>query len=221
MSVISTTHTIVKLERNTVAMQDQRLCRLIAKADRSGNYPSANLVESLAVSIPMIDDMHVAEAIDALMPHIKGYLQGVQDSIIREFRIEHGRNEVPEDVFSIANCVAWLDDNAKGDRVTKEYLAEWFNENYAAQCGDWIESIAAGMADEVKTAKIAVIRDMVAAWASPKASPAIPALKATLRFTSYLSSVNALCARMAQIAQKAQTMLTKKEQELAADALGF
>lgn len=221
MSIISNTHTFVKLERNTAPLHGQRLSRLIAKADRNGKYPSPNLSESLAVSVPMVEDMEVVDAIDTLLPHIKGWIQGVQDALIREFRIEHGRNEVPEDAFSVAACVAWLDENAKGDRVTKEYLAEWFAENYSTACAAWIESVAPGMDSEVVQSKVNVMRDMIAAWASPKASPAIPALKATLRFTHHLSQSGGMCARLAAIAQKAHTLLEKKENELKADALGF
>lgn len=221
MSIVSTTHSFVKLERNTAPLHGQRLSRLIAKADRNGKYPSDNLVESLAVSIPIVSDMEVVDAIDTLLPHVKGWIQGVQDALIREFRIEHGRNEVPEDAFSVAACVAWLDDNAKGDRVTKEYLAEWFAENYADKCAAWIHSIAPGMAEDTVSAKVAVMRDMISAWASPKASPAIPALKATLRFTHHLSQSGGMCARLAAIAQKAHTLLEKKQAELHADALGF
>lgn len=221
MSNISTTHSIVKLERNTAPLHGQRLSRLIAKADRNGNYPSPNLTESLAVSVPIVNDEAIVECIDTLMPHIKGWLQGVQDALIREFRIEHGRNEVPEDAFNVAACVAYLDDNAKGDRVTKEYLSEWFNENYSAQCAVWIESIAPGMNEDTIASKVNVMRDMISAWASPKASPAIPALKAVLRFTHALATANGMCARMSAIAQKAAALLEKKESELKADALGF
>lgn len=221
MSIVSSTHSFVKLERNTAPLHGQRLSRLIAKADRNGKYPSSNLTESLAVSVPHVTDEEIVEVIDSLLPHLKGWLQGVQDSIIREFRIEHGRNEIPEDVFSVAACVSWLDENAKGDRVTKEYLAEWFSENYSTACAAWIQSIAPGISDDLCETKVNVMRDMVSAWASPKASPAIPALKATLRFTHHLAQSSGMCSRMAQIAAKASTLLEKKESELKMDALGF
>lgn len=221
MSIISSTHSFVKLDRNTTPLHGQRLSRLIAKADRNGKYPSSNLTESLAVSVPHISDEEIVEVIDSLLPHLKGWLQGVQDSIIREFRVEHGRNEIPEEVFGVAACVSWLDENAKGDRVTKEYLAEWFSENYSVACAAWIQSIAPGISDDLCETKVNVMRDMVAAWASPKASPAIPALKATLRFTHHLAASGGMCSRMAQIASKAATLLEKKESELKMDALGF
>lgn len=221
MSVVSNTHSFVKLERNTAPLHGQRLSRLIAKADRNGKYPSSNLMESLAVSVPVVSDEEIVEVIDTLLPHLKGWIAGVQDSIIREFRIEHGRNEIPGEVFSVAACVAWLDENAKGDRVTKEYLAEWFSENYAESCAAWIQSIAPGISDDLCEAKVNVMRDMISAWASPKASPAIPALKATLRFTHHLASTSGMCARLGAIAQKAAALLEKKESELKMDALGF
>lgn len=222
MSIISSTHQFNKLEKNSVAMAGQRLVRLIAKANREGKYASEHLNESLCVSIPRISDEAIVKVIDKLIPHIVRMCEDAQDKIIREYRIESGRNEVQESVFDIDAVVGFLAADAAGDRVTKEYLAEWFSSSYASIATNWIKAISNGdISDELIETKCNVLRDMFAGWASPKYSPNIPSLKAIVRFATYTVDQDCADSRMESIAEKAAKMLEKKEAELSVDALGF
>lgn len=222
MSIISSTHQFNKLEKNSTAMAGQRLVRLIAKANRDGKYASEHLNESLCVSIPRISDEAIVNVIDRLIPHIVRMCEDAQDKIIREYRIESGRNEVQESVFDIDAVVGFLAADAAGDRVTKEYLAEWFSASYATVAVEWIKAISGGaMNDELIETKCTVLRDMFAGWASPKYSPNIPSLKAIIRFATYTVSQDCADSRMESIIDRANKMLAKKEQELSTDALGF
>lgn len=219
MSVISNVHTFVKLDKDAKPAMGQRLVRLIAKGTKN-----ANLTESLAVSVPRVTQDQVADAIDRLLPHIVGLVQDTQDKIIREFRIEHGREGVPSEVFSVDECIAYLDATAAGDRVSTEYLQEWFADEYRQVALAYISNamgIDYSPAGDVPVAieqKYNVLRDMFAGFSSPKYNPAIPKLKAMIRFSE---SVSELDSRMAAIIAKSRVMLAKKEAELADDALGF
>ena len=219
MSIVSNVHSFVKLTKDAKPMMGQRLVRLIAK----GENKHANLAESLAVSIPRVDQEQVIAVIDRLIPHVVGMVQDAQDKIVREWRIEHGRDEIPESVFSVDECVAWLDANAAGDRVSAEYLTEWFGEEYMSAAQHYISEalgvdIVNGEVPEVVQQKCNVLREMFTGFASPKYSPAIPKLRAMIKFTQ---SVSELDARMSALQTKCVDMLARKEKELSEDALGF
>ena len=64
MSNVSNVHQFSQLNKDSKALAGQRLVRLIAKADKNGNYPSPNLTESLCVSVPHVSQEAVAEVID-------------------------------------------------------------------------------------------------------------------------------------------------------------
>lgn len=218
MSVISTNHSFVKLDKDAKPAMGQRLVRLIAKGTKN-----ANLTESLAVSIPRVSQDDVAEVIDRLLPHVVGLVQDTQDKIIRDWRIEFGREAIPESEFSIAECIAYLDATAAGDRVSTEYLQEWFMEEYRDVAIAYIADrmgldITPDNVPEVAIQKCNILRDMFAGFSSPKYSPPIPKLKAMIAFTDACSDVD---SRMAAMKTKCVVMLAKKEAELADDALGF
>jgi hypothetical protein len=219
MSVISNVHSFVKLDKDSKPAMGQRLVRLIAK----GANKSPNLSESLAVSIPRITQDDVADVIDRLLPHVVGLIQDAQDKMIREIRIESGRDEIHQDQISMGECIAWLDATAAGDRVSSEYLTEWFAEEYQAAAIGYIADamkvdVINGEVPLVVMQKYNVLREMFAGWSSPKYSPNIPKLKAMIRFAE---SVSELDGRMSGLLVKAKAMLVKKESEMTEDALGF
>ena len=222
MSNISNTHQFIKLEKNTTALSGQRLVRLIAKGARGTGDKNPHLTESLAVSIPTIQMEDVVNVIDQLIPHVIAMLGDTQDKIIREWRLESGRDEVHDNQISIAACIEWLNENSTGERVTREYLGEWFTSEYASLCNEWISVVSGGQLSEiVRDQKTNLMRDMIAGWASPKYSPNIPSLKAQLRFMNHCADNEVADLRMNSIITKATAMLTKKENELSEDALGF
>lgn len=220
MSIVSaTTHDFVKLTKDAKPMMGQRLIRLIAK----GENKHPNLSESLAVSVPRVSQDQVADVIDRLLPHIVGMVQDAQDKIVREWRIEHGRDDLDGSVLSMESVIEYLDATAAGDRMSTEYLQAWFTDEYKSAAMDYIANamkldVVNGEYPEVVGQKFAILRDMFAGFSSPKYSPPIPKLKAMIAFAS---SVDELEGRMTAMLTKAKVMLAKKESELAEDALGF
>lgn len=222
MSNVSNIHQFKNLDKSSKPLSGQRLVRLIAKKDKDGSYASANLAGSLCVSIPVVGAEEVVECIDRLIPHMVQLVKDTQDKIIRDWRIEHGRDEIPEAVFSVDEVVSYLDAAATGDKVSVEYLQEWFMEDYATAAAGWIKSAMGvdGASDEIVAVKTNVLRDMFAGWSSNRYSPNIPQLRAMIRFATYVG-VDNMDGRMMGYIGRATKMLETKEAELASDALGF
>lgn len=216
-------HSFVTLDKNTSALTGQRLVRLIAKSARGTDKPSnPNLVHSLAVSIPYVTMDEVVNVIDKLIPHVIGMVQDTQDKIIREYRLESGNETINQSLIDVNAVIAWLDSSATGERVSKEYLQDWFTSEYEDITKQWINQIAGGeLNEDIVTQKTNLMRDMIAGWASPKYSPNIPSLRAQIRFMSACVENEVSDTRMNGILDKAKTMLDKKEKELSTDALGF
>lgn len=220
MSVISNVHSFVKLDKDAKPAMGQRLVRIIAK----GANKHHNLSESLAVSIPRVTQDNVADCIDRLLPHVVGMVQDAQDKMIRELRIESGRDEIHDDQISMSEVIAFLDATAAGDRVSSEYLEQWFADEYRDVAIRYIADAigadlnAAGEVPEAVTQKYNVLASMFAGWSSNKYSPNIPKLKAMIRFSESVSECD---SRMTAMIAKCRAMLVKKEAELAEDALGF
>lgn len=216
-------HSFVALDKNTSALTGQRLVRLIAKSARGTDKPSnPNLAHSLAVSIPYVTMDEVVNVIDKLIPHVIGMVQDTQDKIIREYRIESGNETINQSIIDVNAVIAYLDASATGERVSKEYLQDWFTSEYEDITKQWINQIAGGeLNEDIVTQKTNLMRDMIAGWASPKYSPNIPSLRAQIRFMSACVDNEVSDVRMNGILDKAKTMLDKKEKELSTDALGF
>jgi len=219
MSVISDRHQFSQLTKFSKPLDGQRLVRLIAK----GENKSPNLSESMCVSIPQVTQDQVADAIDRLLPHVVGLVQGAQDKIIREYRITSGHDGVGDNAIGMEEVIQWLDANAAGDRVSAEYLTEWFKEEYWDAATQYVASalgldVVNGEVPMVVIQKCNVLRDMFTGWASPKYSPAIPKLRAMIRFAGSVSEVD---GRMSGLVTKCNVMLEKKLAEMTDDALGF
>lgn len=223
MSNVSVRHGFQKLEKNSKPLSGQRLVRLIAKKDREGQYASANLTESLFVSIPPIAVDSITDHIGSLIPHIVSLLEGTQAEIIREKRIEFGHPSIDEEEFDISHCIAFLDANATGSRLTTEYLQSWFVEMYSDSAAEFIAKMNKCSVDELseeQLKKTAVLRDMFSGFASARYSPDIPKCKAMIRFGEFLGEGN--CdARMEGFIAKASRIKSEKEAEMSSDALGF
>ena len=219
MSNVSNIHQFFPLNKDSKPLSGQRLVRLICKKAKNGEG-NPNLSQSLCVSVPWIAQDEVAESIDKLLPHVMALVRDTQDKIIREHRLEHGRNEIPGEAFGIEQVISYLDAAATGDRVSAEYLQEWFMSEYAEQAASFIRLAIDGAADTVVEHKVAVLRDMFAGWSSNRYSPNIPQLKAMIRFAGYVGE-DGMDGRMHTLVAKASEMLKKKEAELASDALGF
>lgn len=223
MSNVSNRHGFQKLEKNSKPLSGQRLVRLIAKKDKSGDYASGNLVESLFVSIPPVNTDEITIHIGSLIPHIVSMLEGVQSEIIREYRIEHGSDSIDESEFEIDKCIAFLDSQSTGSRLTTEYLQSWFIEMYSDSAAEFIAKMNKCEVEELseeQLKKVSVLRDMFAGFASARYSPDIPKCKAMMRFGEFLGEGNA-DSRMVGFVGKASKIKAEKEAEMSSDALGF
>lgn len=221
MSNVSNVHQFKVLDKKSAALSGQRLIRLIAKKSKDGTYENANLSGSLCVSVPQIKEDDVIDSIDKFLPHVVAMVKDTQDKIVREWRIVHGRNEIPGEVFNVSAVIRWLDDNATSDRFTTEYLQDWFMTDYADIAHQFIRSAIDGAAQEIIDAKTNVLRDMFAGFASGRYSPNIPQCKAMIRFAQFASDKGGICGRMDGFMQKAQEIKERKELELSESALGF
>lgn len=223
----SNRHQFQALTKASKPLSGQRLARVIAKAQKDGSY-HPNLTESLCISIPMLTQTEAESHITALMPHIVGMLMDAQESIIKELRIDSGCTEIADESISVAACVAYLDESARGNRVTSEYLAEWFKESYslhAAQFiaammkwGDDFDSLSADQVAIIES-KTNVLASMFTGFASGKYSPDIPKCKAILKFGEFLAGETD--SRMDAILAKTLRIKEERERELSSDALGF
>ncbi len=228
MSNVSNTHNVAKLEKNSKAFTGQRVARVIAKADKQGNYPSEHLKESKFVSVPTISPEFTGIQLTSLSAHIVGMLNDAQDSIIRD-RVIDGATSINDDEISVDACIKYLDDAAKGNRISGEFISKWFMDTYADSAVEFIATLCQfeGPADQysieqLKTieTKVNVLSSMFAGFASGKYSPAIPQCKAMIKFGEFLTADNQ-DPRMLNYIAKAVEHKTKRENEMSADALGF
>lgn len=224
---IGQNHVFSKLEKNSKAIDGQRLARVIAKKNKEGNYESEHLQESKCISIPVIAELSQSQ-LTALMPHVIGLVANAQDEIIRELLITTGATSINDAQISIEECVKYLDDSAKGNRVTSEYMQKWFSETYEEPAYEFIcVEVCKYNPNDLSEAQSAtlekkfnILRDMFAGFASGKYSPDIPKCKAILKFGEYLNKDN-WDARMTNVQEKTAKIKAEKEEALSMDALGF
>src|SRR5574337_11816 len=181
---IGTSHVFNPLTKDSKALDGQRLVRLIAK----GKNKSENLDKSLCVSVPQVTIEQVTEYIDALMPYVVGMVADTQDKIIREYRIESGAAEIHEALFDVPHCVAWLAENATGERLTGDMLREWFSEDYKDACIDWLKSKPAlsGLTDEQMGHKFNAVLGTIVEFANPRSEEHTSELQSPLNLVCRL-----------------------------------
>lgn len=227
MSIAGTNHVVNKLEKTSKAMEGQRLARVIAKKNKSGEYESEHLTESKCISIPIIKAEFTNEQLVQLSPHITGMLMNAQDELIREKILQGGCTSVNEEEISIGKCIQFLDESAKGNRVTNEYMVKWFTDTYAEPATEFIVALCKfdpeSLTDDqlqVVDQKTNVLASMFAGYASGKYSPDIPKCKAMIKFGEYLGSEN-WDDRMKVLIEKSVKIRDEKMNEMSMDALGF
>jgi hypothetical protein len=127
MSNVSNVHAVVPfVSGKSVALTGQRLAKVGYKTtDKNpAKYPS------VCASIPQIDSDAVTETLPRLMDHIKEYLESVQDKIFKNvYEANKGQmtNLTDEDI-SVEACIAYLEAESNGKRMTKESVEQWFGQ---------------------------------------------------------------------------------------------
>lgn len=133
MSTLINHHTFVAFDSATSkASEGQRLVRILYKATRGGKAVS-NPRKSACVSVPMLGEALNDSQINALLPHITLLLESAQDGICKA-AYERKAVSVSSSELSVDCCIAYLDDDATGNRLTREAVAEWFNETLQDVC---------------------------------------------------------------------------------------
>lgn len=131
MSVLITNHTFVAFDSKTsAAASGQRLAKVLYKTQRGGKIVE-NARKSICVSIPTFDGVTISDSqLQAFMPHIMQMLENAQDGIVKD-RYEAGAISVSDAELSVDSCLAFLDSESRGDRLTKEMIASWFDGSIA------------------------------------------------------------------------------------------
>lgn len=238
MSNVSTTHNIAKLDKSSKALTGQRMSRVIAKAaskaadgwiKTEAGYYHPNLTESKFVSLPRLNAADItSEQLTKMMPHIIGILEGAQDSIIKDRILDAAVTSINDSEIGVDSCIAHLDSNSGSDRITSEYLVEWFSDTYKLQAAEYIGAAMKfgemdGWTEDQATVveqKINVLAGMFAGYAGARYSPDIPRCKAMLKFAEFVGADNH-DARMTAYVTKTARIKAEKEAELNSDALGF
>jgi hypothetical protein len=128
MSVISNRHTVVPfVAGKTQAFENQRLAKVGYKTTKKSKAKYPNI----AVSVPKIQDSDIVENVDSLIPYIRPFLELAQNGIIRSLyeSADGVLKEIGDDDISVSACIQYLEAESTGGRLTKEMIAEWFDEN--------------------------------------------------------------------------------------------
>lgn len=127
MSVISNRHTVsLFVAGKSEAMENQRLSRITYKTHKDGSKKS----DSKCVSVPRIEPASVTATAEAFQPYLLQLMETAQDGIIRS-RIDAGATEISDEELSVTEILRYLDEESKGERMTKEFLETWFTANLA------------------------------------------------------------------------------------------
>lgn len=129
MSTISNRHSIIKFDpKVSKALDGQRLAKIGYKTTKKtpAKFPS------VCVSVPAQFEI-TDEEFESLMPHVAAMLQTAQDGIVRSlYESSNGiLSSVSDEEISVSSCISFLESEAHGDRLTKEYLEGWFSAQIA------------------------------------------------------------------------------------------
>jgi hypothetical protein len=96
---------------------------------------------SVCVSIPFVDSERFTEeeVFAGLVPHIQNLLASAQDGLIRSLYESSGFNltAVTDEEISIERCIAYLNEQETGGRLTIESVKTWFTDEMAAILGEY------------------------------------------------------------------------------------
>jgi plasmid maintenance system antidote protein VapI len=125
MSNVSSSHIIEAFSNKSKALSGQRLAVISYKTRKDGTKEN----DSQCVSVPMVADVTEQQMI-AFKPYILGMIEDTQDKIVRAL-IAEGAKLVNDADITIDAVLAYLDDESKGSRLTKDVITEWFNASVA------------------------------------------------------------------------------------------
>ena len=136
MSVISNVHTLFPfVSGESKPMNGQRLAKVGFKNTKAMEAKGLKALPSVCASVPFLSRDEVLGQIDALLPHVGTMLENVQDQIIRGlYEGKKGQLEnVRDEDISVAQCIAFLEAEATGSRLSSESIKAWFAASLASQ----------------------------------------------------------------------------------------
>lgn len=126
MSHFPTHHLVTKFDsKRSQPLTGQRLAKIRYKTTekQSAKYPS------VCASVPFIAESDILENIPRLVSHIRNILESAQDGCIRSiYEARDGvLTAVDDSDISIDACIKYLEAEAAGSRMTKEFIESWFD----------------------------------------------------------------------------------------------
>jgi hypothetical protein len=130
MSTISNRHSVVPfVAGKTAPLTDQRLAKVGYKTTKKQKAKYGNV----AVSVPILGNEQITQyANDELfIEHVRGMLETAQDGIIRSLYESNDGilQSVSDEEICVSACLAFLESEKQGGRLTKVQVEEWFDEN--------------------------------------------------------------------------------------------
>ena len=120
MSVISNTHNITAYDpKASKAFSGQRLAKVTYKTDKETGVKPASVCCSIPVASPSNEELQ------QFRPYILDWYMRQQDAIVRA-RHEEGAKTITDSDISCEAVAAWLAAESSGNKLTKEFLLEWF-----------------------------------------------------------------------------------------------
>jgi hypothetical protein len=130
MSNVSKRHAVVPFVAGTSKpLTGQRLARAGFKLTEKMKAAGKTALSSVCASVPMLDTGAVSVMVADLMPHIVGMLEKAQDEILRtKYESSGGTADVlTDEEISIPACIAYLNAESAGSRLSAESLGQWFD----------------------------------------------------------------------------------------------
>jgi hypothetical protein len=131
MSVVSNVHSVVPfVSGESKPLGGQRLSKVGFKLTEKMKKEGQTALPSVCASVPMLEREEVMGNIEALLPHVGTMLEGVQDAIFRSlYEASKGqRKELRQEEISVQACIAYLEAEAAGSRMSAESIRAWFKQ---------------------------------------------------------------------------------------------
>ncbi len=144
MSNVSNRHAVVPfIAGASKPLATQRLTKVGYKSskDKVTKKTIPAKYKSVCASIPMIDPAAVEMFADQLIPHLVTLLETAQDGILKSvYESSAGQlTDITDEQLSIPACIAFLNAEAAGTRLSEDSIGAWFD----SDCADNLSVIAA------------------------------------------------------------------------------
>lgn len=123
MSNVSNAHTVVTYTGTEKPFTGQRLIKRTTKVDKTTKVKPDN--KCVSVPFATISD---ADLTGVFKAYVLGFIQDTQDAVAKAL-IGEGATQITDDQINLSACMAFLDAESEGNRLTKEMLEGWFDEN--------------------------------------------------------------------------------------------